>query len=103
MEPITINLYNNDDEIERTCKAPSVIRFGTLKKALKLQAQMQDADTETQFDAVAQFLVAFFNDQFTVEDVMQKVAPNEAFAAFRAVTARATQLSGPENFRTGRA
>jgi hypothetical protein len=101
MESITINLYNNEDEIERTCKAPSVIRFGTLKKALKLQTQMQDADAEAQFDAVATFLVAFFNDQFTFEDVMRKVSPAEAFTAFRAVTARAAQLSGPENFQTG--
>jgi len=98
--PIEINLYNNDDEIERTCRV-STVRFGFLKKALKLQAQMQGKDTDAMFDAVAEFLVTFFNDQFSVDEMMHKATPQEVFAAFKAITAQASLLSGPENFRSG--
>lgn len=96
--PIEINLYNNDDEIERTCRV-STVRFGFLKKAIKLQEQMKDQDAEAMFDAVAEFLVAFFNDQFSVDDLMHKATPAEVFAAFKAITAHASVLAGPENFR----
>jgi hypothetical protein len=98
--PIEINLYNNADEVEKTCRV-STVRFGFLKKALKLQAQLQEKDSDTMIDAVAEFLVAFFNDQFSVDDLMHKATPTEVFAAFKAITAQASMLAGPENFRSG--
>lgn len=97
--PIELQFYGPDDEPIGEPFRRSMIPFGMLKKALKLQEQTKDKGADAAYTAIAQYVVELFGDKFSVKDLEEKADIAQVFAAFRSVTARATQFSGPENFQ----
>ena len=62
-----LNIYGANDEIIKTYETDHV-RWGVFIKAVQLQEELKDADTEKQFSSVAAFVRALF-DGMTDEDL----------------------------------
>lgn len=101
--PIELQFYNEDDEPVGEPFRVSIIRFGMLKKAAKLQAQIEAEGEDSASDAIAHFVVELFGNKFSVKDLEEKAGLEQAIAALTSITVRASQLAGPENFLPGRA
>jgi len=62
-----LNIYGKDDEIVKTYQTAHV-RWGVFIKAVQLQEELKDADTEKQFASIAAFVRTLF-DGMTEEEL----------------------------------
>lgn len=100
--PIELQFYDENDEPIGEPFRVYVIRFGMLKKAAKLQTQLDAKGEDAVSDAIAQFVIELFGMKFSAKDLEEKADLGQVMAAFQAVNARAMQLAGPVNFQPGR-
>jgi hypothetical protein len=100
---ISLNLYNEEDEIIKTVtRSASKLKFGFLKRAVKLQSKvtaMNQDNMDEMFDLVAEFVVSFFGDEITVKEIEDGATPGEVFAVLKEIVSCANGFSGPENFQ----
>lgn len=90
--PIELNFYDQDNEIKET-HTLSVVRWGVLKKAVKLSESIQQGTMgEEEFDAVSAFVCFMFGDRFTPKDLEEHAEIGEIMTCFRQVVNRANQL-----------
>ena len=64
-----LNIYGKDDEIIKTYKTAHV-RWGVFIKAMQLQEELKDADTEKQFTGIAAFVRTLF-EGMSEDELMQ--------------------------------
>ena len=96
--PVELTLYGENDEPENTY-SKSVIRWGVLKKALKLAEQLRSGQesekgglTDESLDALNAFVCQLFNDQFTPKQLEEGADIAEVMACFRTVVNRASAM-----------
>lgn len=110
---ITITLYDKDDQPIKTYER-AIIPWGILKRATRLMDQFADQNPtaapattekwfwqrkkksgtevrqeEKQLEAISQFVVELFGNQFTVRDLENGADVGEIMAVFQSVIARA--------------
>lgn len=87
---ITINLYGLNDEIKKTFTR-SIIPWGILKKAVKLSKDLKDGDaiSDEEVDALAQFVVDVFGDQFTLDELNDGADLGEMMTVMKNIMTRA--------------
>ena len=77
-EPITLNFYDDNDEIIKTY-SKSRVSWGMWKRALKVRPAQDDKLDDSAIENIRRFVVDFFDNQFTegeliahtdVEDVL---------------------------------
>ncbi len=89
--PIELNFYNDDDEVidtKRRTRIPSYL----LDMAIDLQKQM-NGDGQDNADAVFDFIVEFYGNKFTREEVKKQTDLIECMAVLRSILARANSLT----------
>lgn len=64
-----LNIYGKDDAIIKTYQTAHV-RWGVFIKAMQLQEELKDADTENQFSGIAAFVRTLF-EGMTEDELMQ--------------------------------
>lgn len=92
--PIQITLYDENDEPIKTYSL-SVVRWGLLKKAIKLSKQINQKDEEIEeeaMDAISAFVCQLFRDKFTPTQLDEGADIAEIMSAFRAVVNRAAAV-----------
>lgn len=90
--PIELSFYDDQNEVIKTYSL-SVVRWGVLKKAVKLsEAIQQGGMSEDDFDQVSAFVCFLFGDQFTPEELEAHAEIGEIMSCFRQVVSRASQL-----------
>lgn len=91
--PITLTLYNQDDEPTRELQT-SVVRWGVLKQALRLSDSLVDEKNLTAdgIDQLTAFVCRVFGDKATVTELEEGADVAEMFTVFRAVIRRASSL-----------
>ncbi|RPI90330.1 MAG: hypothetical protein EHM40_18660 [Chloroflexi bacterium] len=104
---IEITLYGKDDEPIKTYER-SIIPWGMLKKATRLMDQFEEPKPEAkkkwfwqkeedanvrpeekQMEAISQFVVDLFGNQFTVKELENGADMGEIMTVFRSVITRA--------------
>lgn len=96
---IELKFYGEDDEEIKVFRK-SFVPFGFLKEAIKL---MDLAETLTNpkkitaeaFDQIADFVVAFYDDKFTREELLKHTDAGEVFAVLQQIQAKATGGANP--------
>jgi hypothetical protein len=91
--PIELHFYDEEDKIIDT-KTRSRIPSYLLDMAINLQSQLAaDVDGKQNTDALFDFIVEFYGNKFTREDVKQKTDLIECIAVLRSILARAQNLT----------
>lgn len=110
MTAISISLYGKDDELIKTYTR-EIIPWGILKKATRLMDSLDETSAapqkkwfwenlfgkkenkerpeEKQMEAISQFVVDLFGNQFTVKDLENGADVGEIMTVFQSVIARA--------------
>lgn len=88
--PIEITLYDENDEVIATY-SKSVVRWGTLKQAIKLAKGLEKSEGfgDGDFDAISSFVCRLFDDKFTISELENGADVSEVMSCFRAVVRRA--------------
>lgn len=91
--PVEITLYDENDEPKETY-SKSVIRWGLLKKAVRLSKMITEAGTITEevMEALSAFVCNLFDDRFTVGDLEAGADISEIMTCFRHVVNRANMM-----------
>jgi hypothetical protein len=91
--PIELNFYNEEDEIIATYKRLRIPSY-LLDMAIDLQAKLSEEGSgdQTYSDALFDFVVEFYGNKFTREDLKQKTDLLECMSVLRSVITRATAL-----------
>jgi len=91
--PIELTLYNDQDEAVKTF-TKSVVRWGILKKAIKLAKALDKSEGlgDDDFDAISSFICHLFDDQFTVAELENGADVSEIMTCFHAVVRRANTM-----------
>jgi hypothetical protein len=97
VEPITLNFYTDDDEIETTHSRSRIPTF-LLDSAIQVQSgleSMKDKNEATgeQLNLLYQFIVDFYGNKFTVDDLKRKTDLVECMSIVGQVLGRANQLA----------
>ena len=97
MEPITLKFYTDDDEVESTHSRSRIPTF-LLDSAIQVQAglaKMKDKNEATaeQLNLLYQFIVEFYGNKFTVDELKQKTDLVECMSIVGQVLGRANQLA----------
>lgn len=103
--PIELNFYNEQDEVIETHRRSRIPSY-LLDMAINLQHQIKangqessDEDAQKQeqkisdADALFDFVVEFYGNKFTREDVKKKTDLIECMAVLRSILARTNQLT----------
>ena len=81
--PMTINLYGEDNEIEKTFTR-KFVPWKMLKDAIKLQEKLGDLDPKKMksedVDEISDFIISVFGNQFTKAEVDEKADMTEVIA-----------------------
>jgi hypothetical protein len=93
--PITITLYNADDSVKKDYTR-SIIRWGILKKVLRLSKAI-DLDkpeemSEEDVDAIASLVTEIFGNEFSVKDLDEGADLAEMIACLQAIVAKASGI-----------
>lgn len=86
-----LNIYGKDDEIIKTYRTAHV-RWSVFIKAIQLQEQLKNADTEKQFDSIAAFVRTLF-DGMTAEELNAADA-FDVMAVFTQLVNKAKGING---------
>ena len=92
--PVTMTLYDQNDE-PITTLTKSVIRWGVLKRALKLATLMEESkgsESGEHLDALTAFVCELFDDKVTQAELEAGADIGEVMACFKAVMHRASAL-----------
>lgn len=90
---ISLNLYDENDEVIKTVEK-SVVKWGVMKKAIKLGKSMDVEDfEEADFDKISQFVCEVFDNKVTVKELEDSADMQDVFSVFKAVTNRASALN----------
>jgi hypothetical protein len=97
MEPITLVFYTDNDEIETTHSRSRIPTY-LLDSAIQVQAGLakikgKNEATEEQLNLLYQFVVEFYGNKFTVDDLKQKTDLVECMSVVGQVLGRASQLA----------
>jgi hypothetical protein len=94
---VSVTLYDKNDEPIKTYEK-SVIKWGLMKKAIKLGKGMNEEDFgEDEFDKISEFVCDLFDNQFTTKDLEEGADVGEVFTAFKAVIAKAKAMNVSPN------
>lgn len=101
MANITLKIYGQDDEIVKELHR-STLRWGVLKKAIRMEAALRDENTDPmdQMDEITGLLEAVFDGQTSAEEIEAGATMEEIFACFASVVA-AAQEARKGNFQKG--
>ncbi len=92
--PVELTLYDENDEEVKTL-SKSVIRWGNMKKAMKLAAQL-DKDkkdlSEESIDALSAFVCQLFDDKVTPQELEDGADIGDVMTCFKAVVHRASSM-----------
>ena len=90
---ISLTLYNNEDEVIKTYEK-SVIKWGLMKKAIKLGKNMDEKDFgEGDFDKISEFVCDLFDNKFTLKELEDGADMGEVFTAFKSVIKKAGSMN----------
>jgi hypothetical protein len=90
---VSLTLYDNNDEVIKTYQK-SVIKWGLMKKAIRLGKGMSDEDFgEADFDKISEFVCELFDNQFTLQELENGADVAEVFTAFKAVINKAQSMN----------
>jgi hypothetical protein len=90
--PITITLYEADDEIKKTYSR-TVVPWGILKKAIALTKSLDTEKVRTEeIDAIAGLVVETFSNQFSIQDLDAGADVNEMISVLQSIVTRASAL-----------
>jgi len=97
MEPITLVFYTDDDEVEITHSRSRIPTY-LLDSAIQVQAglaKMKEKNEATveQLNLLYQFIVEFYGNKFTVDDLKRKTDLVECMSIVGQVLGRANQLA----------
>lgn len=90
---ISLTLYDEKDEPIKTYEK-SIIRWGFLKKAIKLSKGMDENNfSETDVDKINEFVCELFGNQFTAKELEDESSFDEVFAVFKVIMNKASALT----------
>lgn len=96
---IELKFYGDDDEEVKVFRK-SFVPFGFLKEAIKLMDLAENMKTPNEvtaeaFDRIADFVVAFYDNKFSREELLRSTDASEVMAVLRQIQAKATGGSNP--------
>lgn len=90
--PITLNLYDAEDNVVKTL-IRSTVPWGLLKRALRLTKGMDmDNLTEQNLDDIAGLVVIIFGDKVTIEDLDKGADTSDMITTIMQIVAKAESL-----------
>ena len=90
---ISLTLYDKEDQPIKTYEK-SVIKWGLMKKAIKLGKSMNIEDFgETDLDKISEFVCDLFDNQITLKELEDGADMGEVFAAFKGVISKANSMN----------
>lgn len=95
--PITLNIYNEDNEIANTYSR-NFVPWKLLKKAIALRKvanKVNEEITADDMDAIAGYVIEFFGNGMTLEELDNGADMSEMLTVIRAVMARAAGIVDP--------
>lgn len=91
--PIELKFYTDEDEVEKTWSRNRVPTY-MLDSAIALQGSLGDGEqTQEKVDRLYDFIVEFYGNKFSREDLKQKTDLVECMSIIGQVLGRANQLA----------
>lgn len=91
--PIELKFYNNEDEVETTHSRNRIPTY-MLDSAIALQGAFGEGEpTQDKVDRLYDFIVEFFGNKFSREDLKQKTDLVECMSIIGQILGRANQLA----------
>ena len=91
--PIELNFYDEEDQVVATHKRSRIPSY-LLDMAIDLQSQLSvDDEGKQNTDALFDFIVEFYGNKFTREEVKQKTDLIECMSVLRSIITRASALT----------
>lgn len=93
LQPITLNFYNDQDEIETTHSRNRIPTY-LLDSAIALQSDLDDEQpTQEMVNRLYDFIVEFYGQKFSREELKQKTDIVECMSIVGQILGRANQLA----------
>lgn len=96
---IELKFYGEDDEETKVFRK-SFVPFGFLKEAMKLTGLADgfgdpNSVDPAVFDQIADFVVAFYGDKFSREELLEHTDASEVFTVIKQISAKASGGANP--------
>ena len=98
---ITLRIYGEDDEVKREVSL-GVVRWSALKRALRLQEEIDEDNAEGSLDAIGQYLVDVFDGRLSMEEI-ENADVGDVLNVFFEIVGRAGAFAKTLNFKKGKA
>lgn len=94
LSAITLDFYNNDDEVIATFERNRIPTY-LFDSAIALQEALskEDSDQQQAANLLYKFIVEFFGNKFTVEELKEKSDLMQCMAVLGSILSRATQAA----------
>lgn len=93
-QPMTITLYDENNEVKQTFTQPFV-PWKMLKEAVRIAKKLDPENLkEEDIDELGALVVAVFKGRFSVEDLNQGADLNEMITVIQMIVSRANGLDG---------